>query len=124
MTYWPELLLSRRYTTVRWAMNLGYRGRVDPQASSPQLENEVTGRFGVAWRPLNEGKPGAYELQTSLSGNFSAGDPSGDVTQEYLEALLGGTWWWREDSDLGLFFGRGFYLAWLTSSPDWPFCEP
>ena len=111
MTYWPELLLSKRYTTTRWGINLGYRGRTDPQASHPELENEITGRFGFAWRPLDDGKPGDYELQTSLSGNFSAGDPKGDVTQEYLEALIGGTWWWREDSDLGLFFGRGFYLG-------------
>ena len=117
LTYWPELLLSKRYTTTRWAMNLGYRGRTSPELSNPRLQNEITGRFGFAWRPLQKSEDGEkseagpYELHLALSGNFSAGEPLDSYEQEYLEALLGAAWWFRKDSQASLFMGRGFFIG-------------
>jgi hypothetical protein len=145
LTYWPELLLSKRYTTTRWAINLGYRGRTAPELSNPRLQNEITGRFGFAWRPLKSkenkatvgqtsdseetgaqgmnteatqseettttSEPGPYELHFALSGNLSAGEPLETYEQEYVEALIGAAWWFRKESQAGLFMGRGFFVG-------------
>jgi len=112
LVYWPELLLSRHYETIRWAINMGYRGRSAPERADPQLQNELTGRLGVAWRPLNdEEKPGRYEVQGSLTAATAAGTPFEDFNQEHLEALLGGAWWFTEELQGVLFMGRGFYVG-------------
>ena len=111
LVYWPELLVSRRYETIRWAMNLGYRGRTSPERADPQLQNELTGRLGVAWRPLKEDKPGPYEVQGSLTMASAAGVEIEGFDQEYLEALLGGAWWLSEALQASLFLGRGFFVG-------------
>lgn len=109
---WPELLVSRRYPqrALRWALNLGYRGRSGAQSPKLSTQDELTFNLGVGY------SIGSIELTGALSGAVAAAEPA-QAQQRYLELLEGLGLWLTELTRLELLFGQGLLRGY--GSPDW-----
>ena len=113
LTLWPELLLSRRYEPLRlrWALNLGYRGRSGAQSPKLSTQDELTFNLGVAWATHR------IELMSAISGALAVTEPRHGEQQRYLEALESVAFWLTEVTRLDLILGQGLMGGY--GAPDW-----
>lgn len=116
-TFAPELVVSRRVASFRFAANLGASLRGETiQMVDQTIGSELTARVGAGWRS-GEAGDGPWELASSLSGATSLSEPLEQANQNALE--------WRGQVAFGvwraiqLFAGAGVGLSPGWGTPDW-----
>mgnify|MGYP000038259641 CR=1 FL=1 len=119
MTYWPELILSHNYETIRWAFNVGYHLRPTQDIGAFQVADELSSQFGIGWRPQGYDLKGRLDLGTSVALSTVASDPLAQINQNYVEALLSAGWWLTPELRTSLLYGEGIVRGY--GAPDWRF---
>lgn len=116
-TFAPELIVSRRVASFRFAANIGATLRGETiQVVDQTIGSELTARVGAGWRS-GQGGDGRWELASSLSGTTSLNEPFEQANQNALEwrGQVAVTVW----RALQLFAGAGAGVSPGWGTPDW-----
>jgi uncharacterized repeat protein (TIGR01451 family)/MYXO-CTERM domain-containing protein len=112
----PELVLSRRWTGWRFAVNVGYHLREDAKLINLAIDDELFARAGLGYRFDDRG--GApIGLDATISGATAAKDPFASFNNDHLEALGGITVGLAPSAILFAAAGAGLREGFGT--PDW-----